>query len=359
MYRCNKHMSIYDTSREPHIQRIRTEYLDPVVWADCCRVFERLRLIQDVLERSIEQSLQNMLEDTRGREMIDALQQELAFALAERNKHPEGSYYYNLINQDVIQKEQKLRKCEEEFAHSQDVLKLSGIYRTSIMGFLDFLNTMQGRYNEATFQKKRNALEVLGVRVYASRDTTIRPEWPVIETPQEWLTVSEVSKLTNIHENTLRSAINGGRLKAEHKAISHTVIHRDEIARFFTRERQVARLAKYDDEWFTVYRLTATVGISNHQDIHEAIERGELKAETHDFMQATIHRDELNRFLQASPIRLRELMESIQPDIKIMYSPLFTGVQASEDAQQVVNVVHNAGLAKLVARLTPLIVVKG
>ncbi|HEU0002220.1 MAG TPA: RtcB family protein, partial [Ktedonobacteraceae bacterium] len=32
---------------------------------------------------------------------------------------------------------------------------------------------------------------------------------------------------------------------------------------------------------------------------------------------------------------------------------------AYKDAQQVVNVVHNAGLAKLVARLKPLIVVKG
>ncbi|MBA2679005.1 MAG: RtcB family protein [Ktedonobacteraceae bacterium] len=33
--------------------------------------------------------------------------------------------------------------------------------------------------------------------------------------------------------------------------------------------------------------------------------------------------------------------------------------QAYKDAQQIVNVVHNAGLAKLVARLTPLIVIKG
>lgn len=36
-----------------------------------------------------------------------------------------------------------------------------------------------------------------------------------------------------------------------------------------------------------------------------------------------------------------------------------TGVVASKDAQQVVNVVHNAGLAQLVARLKPVIVVKG
>ena len=33
--------------------------------------------------------------------------------------------------------------------------------------------------------------------------------------------------------------------------------------------------------------------------------------------------------------------------------------QAYKDAQQVVNVVHNAGLAKLVVRLKPVIVVKG
>jgi tRNA-splicing ligase RtcB len=36
-----------------------------------------------------------------------------------------------------------------------------------------------------------------------------------------------------------------------------------------------------------------------------------------------------------------------------------TGVQASKDAQKVVNVVHNAGLANLVARLKPIVVVKG
>ena len=33
--------------------------------------------------------------------------------------------------------------------------------------------------------------------------------------------------------------------------------------------------------------------------------------------------------------------------------------QAYKDAQQIVNVVHNAGLAQLVARLKPVIVVKG
>ena len=46
--------------------------------------------------------------------------------------------------------------------------------------------------------------------------------------------------------------------------------------------------------------------------------------------------------------------------VEITYSPLFadTGVQASKDTQEVVNVVHNAGLARLVVRLKPLIIVK-
>lgn len=74
-----------------------------------------------------------------------------------------------------------------------------------------------------------------------------------------------------------------------------------------------------------------------------------------------IHRDELNRFLRESPIKLRSLVEDVTKRIEITYSPLFvgTGVQASKDAQQVVNVVHNAGLAKLVARLKPVVVIKG
>jgi RNA-splicing ligase RtcB len=110
-----------------------------------------------------------------------------------------------------------------------------------------------------------------------------------------------------------------------------------------------------------VYKLTATVGISNHHDIHQAIAQGRLKAETRDELQTYIHRDELNRFLRESPIKLRSLVEDVSERIEITYSPLFvaTGVQASKDAQEVVNVVHNAGLARLVVRLKPLIVVKG
>jgi hypothetical protein len=334
VYRCNKHISALDPNpkSEPHIVRVRTSIIDPIVWEDCCRVFERLELIRDVIKASIEQSVKNMLEDTKGHDIVTALQEEIIYAMQERSKHQEGSYYYNLITQDIRKKEEDLQRCEEELAKSHDVARLSGSFQKSVINFLDFLNTMKGRYKDASFQEKRNALDVLSVRAYVSRDTAIRQQYPIIKTSKTWLSVSEASTLTGIHPNSLRSAIKAGKLEIEQKAIPHTIIHRDEIRRFINTERQIARLAKYEDEWFTVYKLTATVGISNHQDIHEAIEQGRLKAETKDFTQTYIHRDELNRFLQESPIRQRDVIENITPEIKITYSPIFTGVQAPKDA---------------------------
>jgi len=329
VYRCNKHMSIYDTGREPHILRIKTGHIDPVVWEDCCQVFERLSLIQDVLERSIEQSLQNMLEDTRGREMIDALQQEFAFAMAERNKHPEGSYYYKLINQDVIQKEQQLRKYEEEFVHSQDVVKLSGVYQQSIMGFLDFLNTMQGRYNEATFQEMRNAIDVLGVRVYVSPRPDLDFTKPIIETDKEWLNITEISTITGIHRNSLMLHVHKGTLQSEKMIIQRIIIHRDEVQRYLDARNKTFDLSQYDDEWFTLHRLAA-LKISNHRLLHQAIDRGEIKYETRGDFQTFVHRDVLNQFLTETPIRQRGVYDTVPPKHEITYSPLFTGVHASK-----------------------------
>jgi hypothetical protein len=140
--------------------------VDQLVWADCCRVFERLELIRDTIERNIEQSLQTMLEDTRGKQLVVQLEQDIAYAKQERAKHPEGSYLYNLISQDITKKQDQLRKYEEEYAASRDTATLSDVYRNSILGFLNFLNVMRGKYHEATFQEKRNALDVLGVKVY-------------------------------------------------------------------------------------------------------------------------------------------------------------------------------------------------
>lgn len=190
-YCCVNHKNKYDCC--PDQQFIRTDKIDELVWKDCCRVFERLDLIRETLHRNIEQSLQLMLEDTRGRQIIDQLSAEIAYARQERDKHQEGSYTYRVIAQDIREREERLRKCEEQFRESSDVMKMSDIYQKSVMGFLDFLNTMKGRYHEASFKEKRNALTVLGVRVHISPDLYESHEPIVIESDQEWFSLSEAA----------------------------------------------------------------------------------------------------------------------------------------------------------------------
>ena len=58
---------------------------------------------------------------------------------------------------------------------------------------------------------------------------------------------------------------------------------------------------------------------------------------------------------------LLDLLDSRGITVRVHSKNLLTeeAPQAYKDAQKVVNVVHNAGLAQLVARLKPVIVVKG
>ena len=93
------------------------------------------------------------------------------------------------------------------------------------MSFLDFLGTMKGRYHEATFKEKRNALEMLGVKVYITPDRQEAPTYAPIETDQEWLIVPEASRLTGIKQSSLIHHIRSGNLKSERRSIPQTVIH--------------------------------------------------------------------------------------------------------------------------------------
>ena len=176
-YRCNKWGNKYAVC--PALVSIRTTKVDELVWEDCCRVFERLELIQETIERNIDQVLANTLEDTTGKELLIQLSDDIAYATVERDKHPEGSYYYGLIAQDIHEKEEQLRKCEEEYKEARLVVRRSDVYKRSILSFLEFLNTMKGRYHEATFQEKRNTLDILGVKVY------IHPNQPDIRSRVE------------------------------------------------------------------------------------------------------------------------------------------------------------------------------
>lgn len=266
-YACIKYRNKYDAC--PDLTTIRTDKVEQIVWEDCCRVFDRLDVIRSTIESNIEQSLQIMLEDTTGKLLVLQLKEEIAYAEQERAKHQEGSYYYRLISQDIAEKEERLAKYEKEDRESQDIIKLSHIYRRSILGFLDFLNVMKGKYHKATFKEKRNALIVLGVKVYIHPDTEEAPQRPPVETDHQWLTVGEASELTGIHKNTLYYHMGTEELASQDWNVPLTVLPRGEVIKFLAMRRRQLDLEMYPDEWFTVNKLV-TSKIANYSTIHHA-----------------------------------------------------------------------------------------
>ena len=364
VYRCTKHISVYDANPrqcEPHIQRIRTSLLDPVVWQDCCQLFERLDLIQARIEAEVKNSVTNLLEDTTGKEQIAALKLAIEHAKHERDTQ-QNDYLRSLIVRDIQTKTEQLQRFEEECKAASSIAALTATYQQRVLEFVEFVNVMRGRYHEATFQEMRNALDVLGVKVRVRSDEKGTPPLPPVQTDQEWLSLSEASALTGIHANSLLLHVRGGDLKSQKMSTPHYIFHRDEIVRYLKEKKQkVADLSQCEDEWLTMHKLVTVLRVTTWRVLNEAIAQGDIAFSTKDVMHSYIHRDELNRFLRESPIKLRSLVEDVSERLEITYSPLFvgTGVQASKDAQQVVNVVHNAGLAQLVARLKPVIVIKG
>ncbi|MFL5665911.1 MAG: recombinase family protein [Ktedonobacteraceae bacterium] len=163
-YYCRKFGNKHDKC--PDMTTIRSDVVNEAVWNDCCRLFERLDLIQARIEEEIERSLRNLLEDTEGKERIAALNSQLDYARQERAKHLEGSYYYTLITNDIQAKTEELKRYEEEHQASRNVAAATETYKNRVLEFLDFLNVMCGKYQNATFQERRNALDVLGVKVY-------------------------------------------------------------------------------------------------------------------------------------------------------------------------------------------------
>ena len=264
-YRCCKVNNKYDAC--PDFPEIKAEKVDKLVWEDCCRVFEAIELIRDTLRANIERDVQNLLENTQGTQQVAQLTQEIAFAEQERAKHPEGSYYYKLITQDIQDKQAKLKRYEEEYQNSEVMVHMLDVYQQSVLSFLDFLSTMKGGYHEATFREKRNVLTVLGVTVYVHPSDEEYSVVTHIETDKEWLSLIEISDLTGINPKTLSSRVTKGELA--------------------TCKREESRRCTY------------------------------------------VHRDEVNRFLSTFVSHPRHLRDDVHGRVDIHYSPIFSGVQSS------------------------------
>jgi site-specific DNA recombinase len=103
-YRCAKENNKYDAC--PDMTEVMAAKVNRLVWEDCCRVFEAIEQIRDTIRVRIEQDVKSFLEYTTGSQQSAQLRQDIAYAEAERSKHPEGSYYYKLTSQDIQSKQQ-------------------------------------------------------------------------------------------------------------------------------------------------------------------------------------------------------------------------------------------------------------
>src|SRR5262249_23924352 len=106
-----------------------------------------------------------------------------------------------------------------------------------IMQFLEFLNVMRGRYEQATFQEKRNALDVLGVRVLVHEPTDtygLSSDVTDICDGQEWFSAKEAGHFLGVHAKTIRFYQKNGTI-TNYKAEPFLLVHRDELLKLRTK----------------------------------------------------------------------------------------------------------------------------
>jgi len=161
-YYCTNRRNKY--GKCPDIPVVRADLVDHVAWLECCQLFERLEVLQAKIEAELERSLHDMLEDSKGEEQTAMLKAAIDHALSERTKHPEGSYLYDLISEDIRTKTEQLERFEAEQTNARDFSAMQAAYRQRLLSFLDFVNVMRGKYHKATFQEQRDALDMLGVK---------------------------------------------------------------------------------------------------------------------------------------------------------------------------------------------------
>lgn len=198
-YCCANRRNKYDKC--PDIPVVRASLVNEIVWEDCCKVFERLDRIQAKIDQELERTVRTMLEDTHGQEQMVELKTRIDYALTERSKHPEGNYYYELITEDLRVKQEQLERYESKHTNSRSLVEVTERYRQRVAEFIEFINVMRGKYHEATFQEKRNALDILGVMVTVAPippENRVRGKDPTIEDLRPRVSIAYSPMLTGV-----------------------------------------------------------------------------------------------------------------------------------------------------------------
>jgi len=227
---------------------IRTNPLDEIVWQECCLLFRRIDVLQAVLEQEVQAAVSALLEDTTGLEQVKEREGLIEFAKNEREKHSEGSYMHTLISQDISKQKEQLARYKEELG-SSNIAKATGSYQQRVADFLEFLNVMRGRYENATFEEKRNALDVLGVKVIVHEPVEIygiaqgSGQW---EEGQEWFTAKEAGRFLGVHAKTIHFYKRNGTI-VNYREEPHLLVHRDELLKLQEKgflQRNTAEIVK-------------------------------------------------------------------------------------------------------------------
>jgi site-specific DNA recombinase len=228
IYACAHTHNNYDAC--PSLPTIRTSPLDAIVWKECCVLFKRIDVLQTALELELQAAINAMLEDTTGQQQIQNIEATIQLAKTEREKYEEGSYMHNLLSQDITRQEAELARYNEEIG-SATIDQVARAYRQQLIDFWNFLNVMRGRYDKATFQEKRNALDVLGVRVLVHEPAeTYGLSSDVIDLSegQEWFTAREAGRILGVHAKTIRLYRKQGVL-TQCKEQPFLLVHRDDV----------------------------------------------------------------------------------------------------------------------------------
>jgi site-specific DNA recombinase len=230
-YRCTNLQNKYDACATRTV--IRTEPLDDIVWQTCCELFKRTEAVQAALEMQLQDAINTLLEDTTGQGQIKDIEATIALAEKELAKHEKGSYMHNLITQDILKHQEQLARYQEEMG-SANVERIMSTYQQRIMDFWTFLNVMHGHYEQATFQEKRNALEVLGVRVvvHDSIETHGLSDDAVDigQGGQEWFSAKAAARALGVNPKTIHFYRRNGTI-TNYKYEPFLQIHREEIVK--------------------------------------------------------------------------------------------------------------------------------
>jgi len=163
-YMCNKARIVPKTCTGA---TITTSVIDNIVWQYVGEILDDLSNIQEALELlktkqaqeydipAIERSIEN-----NKREVIK---------LAKDIRGLDG-YGRDVLINEMREIEEKIRRLEEEKVQALPNAKKLEQQKAEIDNFLQWAKDMNGRYEEATYDEKRTALRILGIKVVVYKE---------------------------------------------------------------------------------------------------------------------------------------------------------------------------------------------